>query len=402
MTRILALHRPERPRRIPTILAFVDYYLPGFKAGGPLRAVSNLIEAIGDRVSFKVVTRDRDRDDDHRFPGVQVDSWQRVGKADVMYLPVEELSIWRVSEILEDSGNAPIFLNSLFSPVTRRVLILNKLARRRRVVVLAPRGECAASALIQKKTRKAFYLGVAAFLGWYEDLIWLSSSAHESDDIRAMWYRLGVQGRLEECPELPMNIARDIPVASHKKPGTLNAAFLGRIVPVKNLLGSLQLLKGVTGNVNFTIYGPREDNSYWNLCEREIQDLPPNIRVTYAGPIAHARVPEVLAQQELLIAPSFGENYGHSIVEALSVGCPVLTSDQTPWRGLAEAGAGWDLDLEDIAGGQAALSSMVAMDSDEHTAMRRHAKEYARIKTNYDGVVQWNYDFFSTLPTVAA
>lgn len=385
-----------------TILTFVDYYLPGFKAGGPLRAVSNLIEAIGDRVSFQIVTRDRDRDDEHSFTGVRVGAWQKIGKANVLYLPVEDLSIWRLDALLQDSGDSPIFLNSLFSPVTRRVLLLNKLARNRRVVVLAPRGECAASALIQKKTRKALYLEMASILGLYDKLIWLSSSSHESDDIRAMWDKLQTTGELQECPELPMNIQRNIEIRSSKRRGILNAAFLGRIVPVKNLLGTLELLQSVDGHVNFTIYGPREDSTYWELCEREIQDLPPNITVTCAGPIAHERVPEVLSQQELLIAPSFGENYGHAIVEALNVGCPVLTSDQTPWRGLSAAGAGWDLPLEDIAGAQAAISSIIAMDSKAHMQMRARAKVYAKNQTDYDGITQKNADFFSALSVAAA
>src|SRR3546814_17574361 len=37
-----------------------------------------------------------------------------------------------------------------------------------------------------------------------------------------------------------------------------------------------------------------------------------------------------------------GENYGHVIAEALEAGLRLLISDQTPWRGLAEAGVGHD------------------------------------------------------------
>jgi glycosyltransferase involved in cell wall biosynthesis len=44
--------------------------------------------------------------------------------------------------------------------------------------------------------------------------------------------------------------------------------------------------------------------------------------------------------------PTRGENYGHVIAESLSVGTPVLISDQTPWRELSSDGLGWDLPLE--------------------------------------------------------
>lgn len=44
--------------------------------------------------------------------------------------------------------------------------------------------------------------------------------------------------------------------------------------------------------------------------------------------------------------PTKGENFGHAIFEALNLGKPVLISDQTPWRNLSAAGAGWDLPLD--------------------------------------------------------
>ena len=48
----------------------------------------------------------------------------------------------------------------------------------------------------------------------------------------------------------------------------------------------------------------------------------------------------------MFFLPSFSENFGHAINEALSVGVPVLISDKTPWRNLQEKGMGWDLSLD--------------------------------------------------------
>ena len=44
--------------------------------------------------------------------------------------------------------------------------------------------------------------------------------------------------------------------------------------------------------------------------------------------------------------PTTHENFGHAVVEAWAHGRPVLLSDQTPWRGLAELDLGWDLQLD--------------------------------------------------------
>ena len=55
---------------------------------------------------------------------------------------------------------------------------------------------------------------------------------------------------------------------------------------------------------------------------------------------------EVWGRSHALLMPTTHENFGHAVVEAWAHGRPVLLSDQTPWRGLSEAGLGWDVPLE--------------------------------------------------------
>ncbi|MNF89332.1 Glycosyl transferases group 1 [compost metagenome] len=58
-----------------------------------------------------------------------------------------------------------------------------------------------------------------------------------------------------------------------------------------------------------------------------------------------SEVQKVFSQYDLFFFPTRGENYGHVIAESLSVGTPVLLSDQTPWRDLEPQGLGWDISL---------------------------------------------------------
>ena len=67
----------------PVILATIDYYLPGYKGGGPLQALANMVSRLGDTWEFKIVTRDRDLGDASAYPGVPEGCWYRVGKAEV-------------------------------------------------------------------------------------------------------------------------------------------------------------------------------------------------------------------------------------------------------------------------------------------------------------------------------
>ena len=43
----------------PRVLCFASYYLPGFRAGGPVRSLTRLCEWLEDDFEFRVVTRNR-------------------------------------------------------------------------------------------------------------------------------------------------------------------------------------------------------------------------------------------------------------------------------------------------------------------------------------------------------
>jgi glycosyltransferase involved in cell wall biosynthesis len=134
----------------------------------------------------------------------------------------------------------------------------------------------------------------------------------------------------------------------------------------KNLHGAIQMLDGVRGDIRFDIYGPVTDAAYWARCQALLARLPANVRTRYHGPLSHDQVPGALAAADVFLFPTLGENFGHVIIEALVQGCPVLTSDQTPWRALAARRAGWDLPLARPSAFRDALQRLADMDDGEY------------------------------------
>ena len=159
-----------------------------------------------------------------------------------------------------------------------------------------------------------------------------------------------------------------------KRAGEAKLIFLSRIHPKKNLLQAIKCLKNISGAITFDIYGSLEDKAYWELCQNEIKELPVNVTVNYCGLVTHDDVHRTFSNYDAFLFPTFSENYGHVIIEALVTGCPVIISDKTPWNDLEAAGAGWVCQLEDIPAFGKAVQMIV--DSSDHT-YRKHAKEYA-------------------------
>ena len=61
-TAVAAGRQRVRPMTRPRVLVVADYYLPGFRAGGPVRAISNTIRRLSAHADFSVVTRNHDAD----------------------------------------------------------------------------------------------------------------------------------------------------------------------------------------------------------------------------------------------------------------------------------------------------------------------------------------------------
>ena len=145
---------------------------------------------------------------------------------------------------------------------------------------------------------------------------------------------------------------------------------------MKNLHGTLLMLKGLVDEIEFNVYGPMEDADYWSECEKVISELPPNIQVRYHGGVAPEQIGRTMRNNDLFFLPTLGENFGHVILEALMAGCPVLISDRTPWRNLEERGVGWDIPLDEPGRFQEALRKCLTMDATEHREWSGRARQY--------------------------
>jgi glycosyltransferase involved in cell wall biosynthesis len=378
-----------------TILTSVGHYLPGYKAGGPIRTLANMVDRLGDELEFKIVTADRDFEDTKAYLEIKVDDWNRVGKAEVFYMSPRMQSLKEFKKILCSTGCDVIYLNSFFSPdFTIKPLLLRRLRLiPDKPLIIAPRGEFSPGALGLKSLKKRVYIMVAKAFGLYLGVVWQVSSEHEGADIR-QWFGRGVP--VVVAPNLPpvIHSADELPPKNKKTAGCLKIIFLSRISRKKNLYGTLKMLKKLNGKVECNIYGPMEDKLYLAECQNIISSLPENIEVLYCGSVAHDRVNAVMRQHDLFFLPTLGENFGHVILEALCAGCPVLISDQTPWRDLKEKGVGWDLPLDRPDLFQDVLQKCVDMNGLEYVKWSERAREYGFGVTKDDGVVEMNRRLF--------
>lgn len=325
------------------ILVFVDWYLPGYKAGGQIRSVASMVGHLVDQYDFSIITSDSDLHAESPYEGIPSDTWiTRDDGSRVYYFSSANKSKEQLKKIIFAEQADIIYLNSLFSVFyTLQPLLIRKKSLPNRKLILAPRGMLGKGALQIKSVKKKLFLNFAKLLGLYKGITWHASSEAEAEEIRSMFGRnckIHVAIDLVESRQLTK-------IERKKVPGKLKAVFLSRISVKKNLEGTIQLLSRIPSScqIDFDIYGPIEDPEYWKKCEESIAQLPSHITAKYKGVIENSKVINVLSDYHLSILLTFNENYGHSIVESMAAGCPVLLSDETIWKQLEQKNAGWDI-----------------------------------------------------------
>lgn len=119
--------------------------------------------------------------------------------------------------------------------------------------------------------------------------------------------------------------------------------FLSRIHVKKGIEFLLDAIAELKEQLNgYTIYiaGEGENNYIQNLKEKA-ESLGINNLISFCGGVYGEKKWELFRQADLFILPTYSENFGIVVAEALASGTPVITTKGTPWQELETEHCGW-------------------------------------------------------------
>ena len=283
-----------------------------------------------------------------------------------------------------------IYLNSMFSEnFSIKILVDLFLYDFQGKILLSPRGMLKDSALEKSRLKKYFYLKCAKVMGLYKNVLFHATNDVEKDEIKKVFPKAAVFIVDNLAPAVTTQID-----SNDKEVGTINLVFVGRVHPIKNLLFLIDLLKEVNSNIEIIVIGNVEDERYYKGLIHKTKEYPSNITVSFKGALEHKEISSALNESHLFVLPTLGENYGHAIIEALSVGRPVLISDQTPWKNLKEYNAGWELPLSDKQAWIKAIEEAASWDQAEFDKHCEGALAYAKAHSNNEELVKKYVEMF--------
>ena len=358
------------------ILCFFDYFYPAYKSGGPARSSLGLVENLSPFFDFKVITRDRDKEDQHSFVHAVINQWfDFLPGVKVFYLSPNK---WIVNMVraVQTSEMDLYYFNSFYSPkftILPLLLIMCRILPKN-TVIIAPRGEFSPNAMKIKSFKKTVYRFLFKIL--FRDVKFHATASHEVEHIKNVlsWAHVDYAPNLRSVKELEQVSY----CPSSKVPGKLRLLFLSRISPMKNLEYALQILSQCRCEIQFSIFGPVDDPGYWSSCQKQMENIPGNIKVGYKGPVSQKDVISTIQAHDLLFLPTRGENFGHIVLESLIASRPVLISNNTPWNHLNEQQAGWSFDLSSSGDFVSLLDKLTLLNNSDFEDFARRAYDYGQ------------------------
>lgn len=365
---------------------FIDWFAPAYKAGGPIQSIVNLVNQPIENVQYRIVCSNQDIDS-QPLNGIKTDQWVRFNEHTEVWYNSNSRNIFSVLKEVANWNAEIFFINGIYSWYYNFLpLVFGKAEKK----VISARGMLHAGALSQKRWKKSIYLAIWKFLRLHKQHCFHATNQEEKAFIQQAF---GTETTVHVVPNLPRILK--LPLKSQQRREVLQLVSIGLISPMKNYLPVLEALAACHEKVVYTIYGAVKDAAYWKKCTEQIKNLAPHISVVYHGDIPSADVPKALEGADVFVLPSKSENFGHAIYEALSAGKPVITSHNTPWNGLQEAKAGFNVSPENNYELSEAICFFARADQNQLTEWSAGAKAYAersidvgKIKMEYKKMFQ--------------
>ena len=175
-----------------------------------------------------------------------------------------------------------------------------------------------------------------------------------------------------------------------------NILFLSRIHPKKGieiLIEAINLLN--EQNILITIAGEGEDayiEKLKNLCiEKGVYHL-----FNFVGGVYGKQKWEFYAKADLFVLPTYSENFGIVIIEALAAGVPVITTKGTPWKELEVNKCGWWIDLS-VPKLVETLKEALALSQKDRAEMSKNGIRLVHQKYKIQAVARKTFDFYKKI-----
>lgn len=251
--------------------------------------------------------------------------------------------------------------------------------------IVAPRGSLEPWSLEQGKWKKR----IARWLYQDRDLHRAVALHATADSEAKQFRRLGFVNRVIVSPNGVSVPDFDLTQRRRDVGSRHRALFVSRMHPKKGVMELVEALRLCDSALKtwevelvYTVNGDFE-REYESMVRTRVKELGLEDKFVFTGALSDAEKWNAYARADLFVLPTYSENFGIAVAEALFAGAPVITTKGAPWVGLEEHQCGWwiDIGIEPLT---KALTKAMALDDAARREMGARGREW--MKRDFD----WN------------
>lgn len=136
----------------------------------------------------------------------------------------------------------------------------------------------------------------------------------------------------------------------------------------------------------YTVSGETE-REYEAKVKAKVKELGLEDQFIFTGALNDEKKWQAYARADIFVLPTYSENFGIVVAEALWAGVPVITTKGTPWQELNERGCGWwvDVSVESLT---VALKEAMSLDDVQRREMGARGRALVEEKYTWNAVVK--------------
>jgi len=304
------------------LLQITASYKPAYIYGGPTISVSRLCEALvakGNDVTVLTTTANGKEDFDigngvvKEVDGVKVHYFKRITKDH------SHLSPALLKYLYKNIHNYDVIhIQAWWNLVSMGAAFVCRLKGKQ--FILSPRGTLSSYTFGSKKNplKKIFQRTIGNWL--LKDAFFQVSSQKEAEDIKDLFNtpKISIIPNIIQLPDVD-TIKAEI-IQGNNRP--LKLIFFSRIEKKKGLEFILTALNKAQFAFVFDIYGTGEENYIEQL--KELVNPVIISKINWKGSVYGEMKFQILSEYDLMVLPSYDENFANVVIESLSVGTAVL------------------------------------------------------------------------------
>jgi len=339
--------------------------------GGPSRTVSSLCKTLGAHgTTVHLITQDWPTPDDVNIipdPALVTTHIVRALSSPIMKWPYSPCYYRSIVELFKHSDAQIIHDHGLWLPCNHASA--NAARRLKLPLIIQPRGMLEPWALSFRAWKKQLAWKIYQQRDLESASLLVATSFQEAESIRKVGLRqpIAIIPNGIDLPEWKQEISSNDRVHT--------ALFLSRLHPIKGLMNLVAAWDRVRPKGwRMIIAGPDEGNHRAEV-ESTIRRTGLETDFQFVGPVDGEAKEKLYRSADLFILPTYSENFGMVVAEALAYGVPAITTKGTPWEGLIKNRCGWwiDIGVEPLA---EALRESTTLSIEERRGMGQRGRNY--------------------------